>query len=136
MPNNFVNDTTIIGKIVDKASKVNNASPTVKEEVAIIAAIEALTTAITLGDVYLNASLLQKIKIKTSSKVREDTRVRLETLYLASLLGIDIGVHYFNNVPSVLSKDKDKVISVLFKGLVRRGLNLLDVPNLVVNFLK
>jgi len=115
----------------------NETEVTVLEEGVIIASVEAFTTAAVVADTKLRGSFLQKIRVKTSSAFREKERVRLETLLLLSLIGINIGINTLPKIPQKLKEfDLNKVIKVLFTSLVRRGFTKLDLPTKALEALK
>ena len=115
----------------------NETEVTVLEEGVIIASVEAFTTAAVVADTKLRGSFLQKIRVKTSSAFREKERVRLETLLLLSLIGINIGINTLPKIPQRLKEfDLNKVIKVLFTSLIRRGFTKLDLPTKALEALK
>ena len=115
----------------------NETEVTVIEEGIIIASVEAFTTAAVVADTKLRGNILQKIKVKASSAFREKERVRLETLLLLSLIGINIGINTLPRIPERLKEfDLNKVIKVLFTSLVRRGFTKLDLPTKALEALK
>jgi len=127
----------IYNTVVEIAKDFNETEVTVAEEALIIASVEAFTTAAVVADTKLRGSFLQKIRVKTSSTFREKERVRLETLLLLSLIGINIGINTLPKIPQRLKEfDLNKVIKVLFTSLVRRGFTKLDLPTKALEALK
>ena len=119
-----------VEKIKEVLQNFNSTKVTVAEEVAILSVVETVTLSAVYADTKLRGSFLKKIRVKTSDNFRERERIKFEMILFFTLIGINVGVNYFDKLPEALREyDLNKVIKVVFNSLIRRGLNLLNLPN-------